>query len=344
MRSGKNYAILFLSLTTLTGVAVAWQQYQELIKLRAAAMTTNERADWQKRLWATEKRRTELESRVATLQSKDPSREDAAADQAAPDEPRFNRRNGAYNFMAMMERPEVQRLVAAQQKAALDSRYSTLFKDLALTPDQLDKFKDLLVEKRTAMLDVMAAAREQGINPRSNPEAFAKLSTDAQAEIDATIRSTLGDTGFAQYQNYEATIPQRNVVGQLEQRLSYSSTPLTSQQSDQMIAILAATTTSRTNSAVPAPLTAFGNGLAATFGGGGATGSRITDTTINQSLGVLAAPQVDALRQLQQDQQTQAALNAAMRSRYQGTGAATTGTTPATTAAPAPPSPPPSGG
>lgn len=323
MRSRKNYAILLLSLTTLTGAAIAWQQYQEVIKLRASAMNGDERADWQKRLWATEKRRTELESQVASLEKKDEPPGEPGPEQSPPDQPRGNRRNGPGNFMAMMDRPEVQRMVAMQQKAALDARYSSLFKDLALTPDQLDKFKDLLVEKRTAMMDVMAAARGQGINPRSNPEAFAKLTADAQAEIDANIRSTLGETGFAEYQNYEQTIPQRNVVNQLEQRLSYSSTPLTAQQSDQMISILAATTKSSSKpNAVPAPLTAVGT---ATFGGGG--GSRITDATINQALGVLAAPQVDALRQLQQEQQAQAALNAQMRNRFQGTGTATTSPT-----------------
>lgn len=339
MRSRKNYAILLLSLTTLTGAAIAWQQYQELTRLRAAAMNGDERADWQKRLWATEKRRTELESQVTSLQKKDePPPGEPGPDQIPPpDQPRGNRRNGPGNFMAMMDRPEVQRMVALQQKAALDSRYSSLFKELALTPDQLDKFKDLLVEKRTAMMDVMAAAREQGINPRSNPEAFAKLTKDAQAEIDANIRSTLGETGFSEYQNYEKTIPQRNVVNQLEQRLSYSPTPLTSQQSDQMIAILAATTKSSSNAnGVPAPLTQIGNGLAATFGSGG---TRITDATISQAVGVLAAPQVDALRQLQQEQQAQAALSSQMRNRFQGSGTTTTSPT-----AQPQPTKPPSGG
>ena len=58
----------------------------------------------------------------------------------------------------------------------------------------------------------------------------------------------------------------------------------------------------------------------------------ITDATINQSLGVLAAPQIDALKQLQQEQQAQAELSAAMRKQFQqnrpGTGGGTAGTTP----------------
>ena len=65
--------------------------------------------------------------------------------------------------------------------------------------------------------------------------------TDAQTEIDNAIRATVGDAAFAKYENYEKTFSQRSVVNQLEQRLSYSSTPLSTQQSEQMVAIIAAT-------------------------------------------------------------------------------------------------------
>ena len=302
-------------LTTVTGAIVAWRQYQELIELRAAALNSDERADWQKRLSATEKRRIELESQVHALQAQDPVAPTTAEEASPTEQPRFDRRNGPGNFRAMMERPEVQRLMAMQQRASLDGRYASLFKGLALTPDQLDKFKDLLVEKRTSMLDVMAAAREQGINPRSDPEAFSKLVAHAQAEIDNNIRATIGDSGFSQYEDYEKTMPQRTVVGQLEQRLSYSATPLTQQQSEQMVSILASTSPARANS-TNTLRAAFGNGgPVVTAGFGGGNSSRITDATVNQSLGVLAAPQLDALKQLQQEQEAQAALNAALRRR-----------------------------
>jgi hypothetical protein len=287
-------------------------QYRELQALRAAALTKDERADWQKRLWDTERKRAQLETQVTSLQKSEEPAVEAPNDEKAATAPAFERRNGPRNMMAMMDRPEVQRMVALQQKASLDERYSDLFKSLSLTPEQLEKFKDLLVEKRTAIMDVLAAARGEGINPRSDREAYNKLVADAQADIDATIRSTLGEAGFAQYDNFEKTIPQRTVVNQLEQRLSYSSTPLTNQQSDLMIAILAATTTSK---ASPNPVPAAFN---AVVGGNAASGSRITDTTINQALGVLAAPQIDALRQLQQEQQAQAALNATLRNRFRG--------------------------
>ncbi len=333
MQTPKNYVILLLTLTTIAGAVLAWREYQDLTELRASLLTKDERADWQKRLWAAEKNRTDLEKEIATLKQPAPAAEEpASAESAAPERTREPRRGGRANFMAMMEQPEMQRLVAVQQKAALDARYSALFKSLNLTPEQLDKFKNLLVEKRTAMMDVMAAAREQGINPRTDRAAFDKLVSDAQAEVDASIRSTVGDAGFNQYQDFEKTVPQRNVVNQLEQRLSYSSTPLTSAQSEQMVAILAATATARGgNRAIPAPLTNAGAGMFGAFPGGT---PQITDATINQSLGVLAGPQVDALRQLQQEQQAQAALSAAMRDQFRNRGNSTPAPAPATTPAP----------
>src|SRR5207245_2704367 len=94
---------------------------------------------------------------------------------------------------------------------------------------------------------VMAAARSEGLTGRENRDQIRELVQNAQNEVDSTIRSTLGDAAFAQYQSYEATQPQRAVVSQLEQRLSYSSTPLSDTQSQQLVQILAETSPTRDN-------------------------------------------------------------------------------------------------
>lgn len=326
MNSPKNYLILFLALATAGGAALAWRQYQELIQLRASSMNGDERADWQKRLWAAEKRRHELE---AALKAKNAGPTVESADSAdGPDGPGGrrggNRGNMAANFMAMMDKPEIQKLMAIQQKAGLDARYATLFKNLNLTPAQLDQFKNLLVEKQTAMTDALAAARAQGINPRTDPQDFQQLVTDAQAEADNNIKATLGDAAYAQYQQYQQTLPQRNVVNQLAQSLSYTNTPLTSDQTEQMVQLLAANTPASSNSTA--------NSLRATvtagFGIGGGQTSPITNDAITQAQTVLSSTQVQALQQLQATQQAQAQLQAAMRSQFGGGRNTTTTTTP----------------
>ncbi|MBS0663552.1 MAG: hypothetical protein JSR48_09815 [Verrucomicrobia bacterium] len=341
MKSRQTYLILLLALTTLTGGAVAWKQYQELIKLRASALSTNERADWQKRLWDSEKRRHELEAALADAKAKAADEADDEPAPAGPGTEETGPRRGrggmgglAAGFMAMMEKPEIQKLLAQQQRGALDARFAALFKSLNLSPEQLEKFKNLLVEKQTAIADVMAAARAQGIDPRTNRDEFRQLISDTQAEIDANIKSTLGDAGFAQYQDYQRTLPQRNTVTQLEQALSYTSTPLSSAQSDQLIQILAQSSGPQSNAAANRNLVRANFGVG--FGGAGPT-SPITDAAITQSQSVLAPQQVQALQQLQQQQQAQQQLAQAMRSQFRNAGGSaqriTVPSTPATPAA-----------
>lgn len=300
MRSPKNYLILLLLVTTFSTALVAWRQNRELRSLRenvaqsAAAVVSA----------ATAK---PVEPEPAAIETAEIPQAPSTVENSGPGPATAARgpweRNGRPDFATMMERPEVQRLMSLQRKAELDSRYSALFRQLNLTPEQLDTFKNLLVEKNTAMLDVRAVAREQGINLRTDRDTFMKLVADAQAQIDGNIRTQLGEAAFSQYKTYEQTLPQRKVVSQLEQRLSYSSTPLSPAQSNQMVAILAAT----------------GTPGAATGDSNRARGSvPITDGTLNQALGVLAAPQIDALRQIQQEQQAQLQLSRAMRTPPSG--------------------------
>lgn len=323
MKSLKSYVIILLALTTVAGGALAWQQYQELVKLRAASLGNTERADWQKRVWDAEKRRHEAEDALASLQ-KSGGPKDAPSEEAAGGSPEgapaANRRRGpggpmAANFMAMMEKPEIQKLMAIQQRGALDGHFAALFKNLNLSPEQLEKFKSLLVEKQTAIADVMAAARAQGLDPRSDPQKFRELIADTQADVETNIKATLGDAAYAQYQQYQQTAPQRNTVSQLEQSLSYTSTPLTSAQSEQLVQILASNSpaNSNANNNRAAVAASFGVG----FGGNGPA-TQITDAAIQQAQSVLSASQVQTLQQLQATQRAQQQLNQAMRSQFGG--------------------------
>ena len=345
---------------TIGTAALAWKQYQELIQLRAASLGADERADLQKRLWASEKRAKDLADQLAALRNRSGG-DDALADSGDPANPenanRADRRNrgqsgpgGFGDIMSAMQKPEVQRLLAIQQKAQLDARYATLFKSLNLTPAQLEKFKNLLVERQTSMMDVMAAAREQGVNPRNDPKGFQALVAGTQAEIDASIKSAIGDTAFAQYQNYDKTAAQRTTTDQLTQRLSYSGTPLTADQSAAMLQILAQTAAPRTNPAAGTGAGATtnvavaidtGGGRGGGVGGGpinfigggggpggGGGGSTITDATIAMAQGVLSGPQVDALKQIQAEQKAQQQIGQALRQTLgTGTDATTTPTT-----------------
>lgn len=345
MKSSKNYLLVILACTTIGGAAYAWKQYQELIQLRAAALGTDERSDLQKKLWAAEKRAKDLADQLAALRNRGPG-DEALVEAADPADPEnANRRNRGPggpggrgpDFMAAMQKPEIQRLLATQQKAALDARYAALFKSLNLTPAQLDKFKNLLVERQTSMMDVLAAARGQGLNR----EDMQKLVAGTQAEIDASIKAAIGDAAFSQYKNYDQTAAQRGTTDQLSQRLSYTGAPLTAEQSAAMTQILSQTAPARQGATGAAGITAnvtvtaevggggrggFGMNFMAGGAGGGAS-SPITDATITMAQGVLSAPQVDALKQLQAEQQAQQKIAEAMRQTMGGNNTRTPTTT-----------------
>jgi len=321
MASYKNYLIAFLSLTTVAGAYLSWQQSRERVVVRSSAATEETQADLRKRIWDAEKRVQSLTAELAGAREAKLGGNVAVA--TAPTETPNRRDTGA--FMGMMDNPEYHKLMTIQQKAMLDGRYAALFRKLKLSPQQLEQFKQLLVERQTSMIDLMAVARAEGFDPRNNPEAYRKLMADTQAEVDQTIKAALGEATYAEYKNYEATAPFRNVVTQLEQRLSYHGTALNETQGDQLVQILA-----EANQARVTALGAVGGGMRVATGSftttapAGVTnvvnfvsggGTIITDEVVTRASGVLAPDQVTALQQIQEEQAAAAEMGRLMRAQ-----------------------------
>lgn len=317
--SPKNFLIGFLALTTVSACALAWQQYRKLRSLQATStLASTERAEWQKRVWEAEKRATPPPAAEPSVGVANP--EPAVPADARADGPRTG--GGRGNQMAaLMNNPDFVRAMALQQKAALDGRYADLFRRLRLSPDQVNRLKDLLVERQSVGMDVMAAAREQGLEGRNSREQLRTLMQEGEAAVNSEIQSLLGAEGYAAYQSYEQTQPQRNVVDQLQTRLSYSSAPLSESQSDQLVRILAATSPASGNRGGGGGGTL--NVIAAAGRGGAAVAqvagmavgatAAVTDASIAQAQTVLAPAQVEALKQIQAEQQAQRQLSEAMR-------------------------------
>jgi hypothetical protein len=235
-------------------------------------------------------------------------------------------------FGQLAASPEFQRLLALQMKSRISATYGPLFKSLNLTPDQLAQFQSLLADKQQALMDTLQAAREQGINPRTDPDGFKTLVSQSESQVDSSIQQALGDQAYQQYQQYQQTLPERNTVNSLQQQLSYTQTPLTDDEANQMVALLAQNQPQRA-----------GSGTAGTTGGdagpnlmnlvnGGGT-AKVTAEAVTAASGVLSAPQISALQQIQAQQQAQQQMQQLMRSAAQGAGGnpgAATGTAPAT--------------
>jgi hypothetical protein len=344
---GKNYLILLLALTTVAGGALAWHQYQELIKLRANGLTDSAHADLQKRLWDLEKRKNELEAEIADLRARgNPADEGDGGSAVADNRPgpargagRFDRRNGPGNLTTLLENPEFNKLWTDQQKARINGTYSPLFKSLNLTPEQTAQFQNLLAEKQMSMLDVLSAARAEGVTGRDQIAALVQQSGSA---IDSQIQAQLGPDGYSQYANYQQTLPQRNQVGQLQTLLVTSGgTPLQDYQTQQLTQILAQNGTGSTGGQ------RGGGGFLGAIGGlfpTPVTGPTITTTAVTQAATVLTPVQLQTLQQMQQQQAAQQQIFQMMRQNFNGAqGGGTTGTATTTPGGSSRPPTPPKG-
>jgi len=188
-------------------------------------------------------------------------------------------------FLRMLSDPRFQRMTSLQTKIRLDGQYGALFKTLNLSPQQLDQFKSLLVEKQMVAFDSMSAAQEQGIDMKSDPKDFFMAVAAGQKSVEAQISDLLGADNYNQFQQYQQTIPARNTANLLQQSLSYTSTPLTPEQSTGLVQIL-------TQYAAP-PLPAS-NPFAVLNSDLGVV--KLGDQAIAQIQGLLSDPQIQALK------------------------------------------------
>lgn len=323
MKSTSNILVAVLALTTLAFGYLAWSEYRDLVVLRAQ-LAGNDSAALSRKLADAQKTIRSLQDRLAALRGRGARPEDAAGE--GPGEnggppgggPRPGGRFGA--FAALSGNPQFQKLMAIEMKGRISQTYGPLFKALNLSPEQLNQFQTLLADKQQAMMDVLQAAREQGVNPRTDPEGFKTLMTQAVAQTDQSIQQVLGDAGFQQYQQFQQTLPERNTVNSLQQQLSYTQTPLTDDQASQLVSLLQQTQPQRAGNGTSGTSTGGpggpGPGLMSLLNGGGT--ARVTDEAIAQAQGVLSAPQVAALQQIQQQQQAQQQIQQLMRSANQG--------------------------
>jgi hypothetical protein len=302
----KNHLLAVLAASTALSGFIAWKQTarlsaleNDLLKASAIPVSTKPPA---------------APPAIADTAAEPPAKTLAAAPTVEPPSPPPEesapstrpRNGGSPDFTALMANPEFAKAVNLQQRSALDARYADLFKQLNLPPAALDKLKDLLVERQAARTDVLASARAQGLSPRENREELLQMVADAQAEVDANIKASLGEGVFLQYQNYEATQPQRTVVAQLDQRLSYTASPLTPGQAEFLVRSMATTTNRAAAPEVPPA------GVSGNWAGGG-NRAPITDDLIQQARSVLTADQVAALKQLQAEQQARQQVREMMR-------------------------------
>jgi hypothetical protein len=130
----------------------------------------------------------------------------------------------------MMKDPEMRKAMAQQQRMGLDMIYGSLMKQLKLSPEEEEKFKDMLIAQQMENMSQAGAMFEGDATDRAK---VAQELAAKRAEKDEEIKQLLGDEKFAEFQNYNQTLGERMMIEQFGR-----SADISQQQSDQLMAIM----------------------------------------------------------------------------------------------------------
>lgn len=135
----------------------------------------------------------------------------------------------------MMQDPETKKLIQQTQRAMMDQLYGPLIKELNLTPEEAQKFKDLLADN--AMKATEQATAMFGALGSSNRTEVASQMEDMQKSQNDALKALLGDDRFQQYEEYQKTVGERTQLNMFKQQLGPDN-PLSEQQTGQLLGLM----------------------------------------------------------------------------------------------------------
>ena len=151
----------------------------------------------------TERAGAELRSALATLQKSGGAKE---ASERAATAPRPAARTMS-EIMASDPRLEV--LELQRQRLALHGDYGYVMHALRLSPEQIKTWEELKAKETEASMDLSATARTQD---ESGKRTVVELQQQARRQYETALATLLGPEAYQRLQDYEKTIPLRNVV------------------------------------------------------------------------------------------------------------------------------------
>ena len=157
-------------------------------------------------------------SRVAKPTADAPS----AADNVATNE------QIAAGTVFLARHPDLKQALVDRSRARVDSRFRPLYRQLNLTPAQIEQFENLLIEGEGVNMS----------NPLSGGPMVLRPGTGLSAdEVESRVRELLGDEGYRQYKDASTMVRGRQFALQVAGALYFTDTPLTAPQSEQLARI-----------------------------------------------------------------------------------------------------------
>jgi len=250
----KNTLPLFLAATTVTLAVICVTQARKFAGQQTQfASLQGELAEQARQIEAlqgAQKRRDQQRRELlrqagdlsAQLQARQLADADAAASastKAAPAGEGEKSDEGKAGFgkmlAKMMEDPDAKKVIRDQQRMMMNQLYSPLVKQMGLTSEEADQFKDLLADNAMKNAEKAFSMFDGGLS--TNRTELAKTMAAEQQNLDEQVKAFLGDARFAQYKEYQETVGERTQLNMYRQQTG-GDMPLSDQQTDQLLAFM----------------------------------------------------------------------------------------------------------
>jgi hypothetical protein len=255
----KLIALLLCLTLALVGVCV-WQQC-ELRDIRGRLVQTqNEsqaetraRADQETRALALERRQAGLNQQLSEftglvgnlraseakygsnhLQSLKGA--NATNDPSSAESGFFSGKGMAGMYSKMMKDPAMKEMMRTSQKAAMNTMYGSLFKELNLSPEQKEKLTGILLDQQMQTMESAGAVFDKDGKP--DIAKIGEAAKDSEKQSDENIKALLGDEKFAQYQEYKKTMGERIQIDQFKQQMEGTDSALKDVQVKQLMGMI----------------------------------------------------------------------------------------------------------
>lgn len=234
----KNLLIALLGLSTLgTALTLAWVLGTPAAPDPRVAQLEAEIKEARKTITSLKR---DLEQRELTALPP-PSAPAAVPQPASPQAPAAAGKSG---LRAMLENPQMRAVMDQQQAMQIEMSYARLFEHLGLNEQEKEHFKKLLTGRQKAMMDVSLKLMDPNLTPEQR-HALSQEVDRQKTAFDDTIKAFLNnEEDWKTFQQWEGTLPERQMFDTLGRGLfSSSAEPLNAQQEQQLIQLMASVRT-----------------------------------------------------------------------------------------------------
>lgn len=135
-----------------------------------------------------------------------------------------------------MNDPEHRKIARENRLQKVEQQYAQLIEQLHLSADDAQKLKDLIADNQTKLDDKMLPLIFTGGNSTNNLAAMAQIASAEQTQGDQRVKELVGDAAFAQYQEYQKSLSDRDALHQFE--IENPNNALAPETREQLIAIM----------------------------------------------------------------------------------------------------------